>query len=104
MSFLATIQNIRDGALLELLSDKLHEIVEAVETHHKVGELTVTLTIKPNGEGAVTISPKVKAKVPDTTVGDALFFVSEGNLLRRNPRQMDIEDEIARKRNEKDKN
>lgn len=102
MSFNATVQNIREGALLELLTSKLHEVVEAVQEHGKVGEITLTLSIKPNGDDAVTISSKVKAKIPEGTVGDALFFVNGGNLLRRNPRQMDLEDEIARKRAEKE--
>lgn len=103
MSFIATIQNIRDGALLELLTGKLNEVVEGVEQHRKSGTLTLTLTIKPNGDDAVTIASAVKAKIPEATVGDALFFVAGGNLVRRNPRQLDIEDEIARKRIEKDK-
>lgn len=102
MSFNATIQNIRDGALLELLTGKLSEVVEAVQEHGKAGSLQITLSIKPNGDDAVTISSKVKASVPEATVGDALFFVSGGNLVRRNPRQIDIEDEIARKRAEKE--
>jgi hypothetical protein len=102
MSFNATIQNIRDGALLELLTGKLSEVVEAVQEHGKSGSLSITLNIKPNGDDAVTISSSVKAKVPEGTVGDALFFVSGGNLVRRNPRQTDIEDEIARKRSERE--
>lgn len=102
MSFNATVQSIRDGALLELLTGKLNEVVEAVQEHRKVGTLSLTLTIKPNGEDAVTVVSKVGAKIPEGTVGDALFFVNGGNLVRRNPRQIDIEDEIARKRSERE--
>lgn len=99
MNFNRTIQDIRDGQLLSLLSDKLAEVVEAVATHGKAGALTLTLKVKPNGEGAVTISSDVKAKSPEPAVGDAIFFVDDnGNLLRRNPRQADIEDEIAKQR------
>lgn len=102
MSFNATVQSIRDGALLELLTGKLNEVVEAVQEHRKVGTLQLTLSIKPNGDDAVTVTSKVAAKIPEGTVGDALFFVNGGNLVRRNPRQTDIEDEIARKRSERE--
>ncbi len=102
MSFNATLQSIRDGQLLELLTGKLSDIVEAVEETGKAGQLVLTMKIKPNGEGAVTINSDVKAKVPEPAVGDAIFFVSDGNLVRRNPRQGDIEDEIARRRMERD--
>lgn len=102
MSFNKTVQDMRDGQLLGMLSDKLNDVVEAVQEHGKAGELTLKLVIKPNGDDAVTVSPKVTVKAPEATVGDAIFFVSGGNLVRRNPRQGDIEDEIARKRIEND--
>lgn len=103
MNFNRTIQDIRDGQLLALLSDKLAEVVEAVAEHGKAGAISLTLKVKPNGEGAVTITSEVKAKSPEPTVGDAIFFVDDnGNLLRRNPRQADIEDEIAKKRAEQE--
>ena len=102
MSFIATLQNIRDGALVAQLTENLQDVVEAVSEHRKVGKLVITLTIKPNGDEAVTVSPSVKATKPEASVGDAMFFVSEGNLVRRNPRQMDIEDELARRRGEKE--
>ena len=102
MSFNATVQNIRDGALLSSLTEKLDKVVQAVTEHGKVGEITLKLKVKPNGEDAVTITPTVTAKAPEGTIGDALFFVSDGGLVRRNPRQADIEDEIARKRSERE--
>lgn len=102
MSFLSTIQNIREGALADQLTEELHDVLEGVEETGKAGSITLTLKIKPNGESAVTIEPSVAAKVPKPTVGSALFFVSGGNLVRRNPKQMDIEDELAAKRAQKE--
>lgn len=102
MNFNRTIQDIRDGQLLNLLNDKLAEVIASVAETGKSGSLTLTLKVKPNGEDALTISSDVKAKTPEPAVGDAIFFTDGQNLFRRNPRQADIEDEIAKKRSEKE--
>jgi hypothetical protein len=102
MSFNATVQNIRDGELLSHLTDELDEVVRAVMEHGKVGTISLSLKIKPNGEGAVTITPTVNSSPPKGTLGDALFFVSDAGLVRQNPRQRDIEDELQRKRDERE--
>lgn len=102
MNFNRTIQDIRDGQLLNLLNDKLAEVIASVNETGKSGTLTLTLKVKPNGEDALTISSDVKAKTPEPAVGDAIFFTDGQNLFRRNPRQADIEDEIAKKRSEKE--
>lgn len=103
MSFIGTLQQIRDGETLARLNDEMLDVVDKVHETGKSGSVTLTLTFKKNGEGAVTISPAVKAKKPEQPLGDALFFVSGGGALsRRNPRQMDIEDELARARAGKD--
>ena len=102
MSFNSTIQQVRDGQLLELLTGKLQEVVEAVEETGKVGGLTLSLKVKPNGEGAVTLISDVKAKVPEPAVGDAIFFVSNGNLVRNNPHQADLIDELEERRSQKE--
>lgn len=102
MNFNRTIQDIRDGQLLNALNDKLADVIAAVAETGKVGSLTLTLKIKANGSDALTISSDVKAKTPEAAVGDAIFFTDGQNLFRRNPRQADLEDEIAKKRIERE--
>lgn len=97
MSFIKTLQAIRKGALASVLADDLKEVSEAVVDLGKTGSLTLTLTIKPNGD-AVIVQPKVTKKVPQQSVGDAIFFVGDKGLQREDPRQSDIEDELASRR------
>lgn len=57
---------------------------------NKAGELTIKLTVKPQGKGdnAVIVSAKVTSKVPQADLPDALFFADiEGDLLRDDPTQ-----------------
>lgn len=97
MSFIKTLQAIRKGALVALLADDLKEVSEAVAELGKTGSLTLQLTIKPNGD-AVIVQPKITKKVPQQAVGDAIFFVGEKGLQREDPKQTDIEDELAARR------
>ena len=52
------------------------EIVRAVLDTNKAGELTLKLSIKPQGKGdnAVIVSARLSAKVPQADLPDALFF------------------------------
>lgn len=102
MSFITTLQGIRDGALVTLLSDELQDVITSVIEHGKGGGLTLKLKIEPNGDNAVTISSDVEAKPAKAGVGKAIFYADTGGTLhRRDPRQGDMLDELARKREEK---
>jgi phosphoserine phosphatase len=103
MSFLTTLQQIREGALLQQLSDELQDVITSVVDHEKAGALQLTLKVKPNGDRAVIISSSVKATQAKASVGDAVFYADTGGTLHRSdPRQGDIEDEIARQRAKRD--
>lgn len=102
MSIVKTLQEIRDGAFLTQINEELVELVDAVGELRKGGSITIKLDLKPNGEDAITVSPSVAAKVPKPKVGDAVFFNNAGNLSRRNPAQMDIEDEVLSQRLKKE--
>ena len=99
-SFTTVIRDMRDGQVLEQCSDELAAVVQAVEETGKAGTFTLQLKISPNGERAVSISSAIKTSVPKPSIGAAMFFTQDGNLFRRDPKQMDIEDEVARKRRE----
>lgn len=101
MSFITTIQGIRDGALVVLLTDELQDVITSVLEHGKGGALSLKLKIEPNGDNAVTITSEVDAKQARPTVGKAIFYADTGGTLhRRDPRQGDMIDELARKREE----
>lgn len=98
MSFNTTIASIRNGALLDHLTERLDDLTSAVNELQKSGSITLTLNMKPNQEGSVIISPTVKVKLPEQQPGDAIMFVSDGGLVRRDPRQMDMVDELDARR------
>jgi hypothetical protein len=88
--FTDVIRDIRKGRVVEAASDQLAEVVRGVLDTSKAGELTLKLTIKPQGKGdnAVIVSAKLSAKVPQASLPDALFFADiDGDLLRDDPTQ-----------------
>ncbi len=99
MNFLQYLQDFKGGKLLVQLSEEFQDVVASVlETNNK-GKLTVSFTVERNGENAVTIVPAVNAVRAKAGVGSAIFFTDQGgNLFRNDPRQADIEDELAKKR------
>jgi hypothetical protein len=97
--FAAFLHEQRRGALHGELSEKLQELVLAVEEHRKAGTLTLTLSVKPFGDGTVAITDKIVVKAPEGERGSGIFFADEdGNLSRDDPRQTRIEDVIAERR------
>lgn len=86
--FADVVRELGSGRTYEDLTHGLAEVVEAVMATRKGGELTLKMSIKPNGEGSVRITDDVKIKVPQPTRGDTLFFATaEGSLIRNDPRQ-----------------
>lgn len=66
-------------------------MVLAVTRHRKVGEITVTIKVSPNGDNAVSVVAAVKSKVPESARGVTVFFADGGGtLLRRNPNQPEL--------------
>lgn len=87
-SFAEILQQLGGGQVYQDLTDKLTEIVCGVQETRKSGEISIKLTIKPNGEHGVMVAEQVKAKVPERPRGETLFFVnSAGHLMRDDPRQ-----------------
>ncbi len=97
-NFLTTLTQIRKGSLVAALTDELNEVSEAVTDTGKAGTLTLTLTIKPNGDDCVIIQPKIAAKAPKQSIADAIFFIGKEGLQRQDPSQTDVEDDLAARR------
>ncbi|WP_290494472.1 hypothetical protein [Hyphomonas sp. UBA4494] len=103
MSFISVLKEYRKGALLAALDEELLIVASEVEEKGKSGSLTLTLSLKPNGQEAVTMAAKVSSKIPKETIGDAIYFVQAGNLSRSQPDQLDmLEDEVATQRSKKE--
>ncbi|WP_342640914.1 hypothetical protein [Rhodoligotrophos ferricapiens] len=90
-SFSAILAELDHGRVHDELTEKLADLADAVRDTRKAGTVTLTLTVKPNGERSVEITDSIKAKLPEGDKAKSLFFVDEhGNLSRRDPRQMEM--------------
>lgn len=82
------LRDLTGGQTYEHLNTALSDVVQGVLDTGKVGELSIKLKIKANGEHSVIITDEVKTKVPEKSRGETLFFAtSGGSLLREDPRQ-----------------
>lgn len=100
INLLEFIQSFRRGDLLAEGDSRLCELVEAIERTGTNGKMTITLNIKVNKAGQFEITPGVSIKKPQRPFGVGIYFPTEGGRLsRHDPNQMDIEDEIERRRN-----
>lgn len=86
------LQELRYGTLVDDLSEKLQEVVSACDNTRKVGELRLTIKIKPGKSGEVEITDQIKATIPELPKGGSIMYVTpEGNLQRQDPRQMTLD-------------
>lgn len=93
-SFFDQIREIRRGEFLDDCGDELQKVVAAVDETGKAAKLIITLTVKPasKGQGAVVVTDKVQAKLPEMPVGETILFVTkENSLVPNDPRQKDLE-------------
>lgn len=89
--FTDILRELGAGETADDLTAKLAEVVEAVMDTRKIGEITISLKIKPNGDAGVIVAETIKSKVPEKARGDTVFFAtSGGSLVRQDPRQKDL--------------
>lgn len=89
--FAAFLHEARRGLLHEELSDALADVVAGVMKHGKTGRLTLTLTIKPEGEDAIAIADKYVASIPTPPAKPALYFADElGHMSRQRLNQLEM--------------
>lgn len=93
-SFHQILTQIGRGQLVEVATERLAELVEAItdpelRAADAEGEITLKLKVKLERDtGAVKISPTLEIKKPKQPLDRALFFVTpDGDLVRDNPRQ-----------------
>ncbi len=86
--FAAWLQEQRGGTTHAELSSSLPELIEAVTTFGKAGELVLRVKVKPadGDRGAVIVHDEVVLKKPQSERHPTMFFVDEDhNLTRENP-------------------
>lgn len=99
LNFLEFIQSFRRGELLETGDQKLSELIEAIRETGGNGSLTFKATFKTNKAGQIEVVPDISIKKPSRSMGTGIYFATDdGRLSRRDPNQMDFEDELAPRR------
>lgn len=103
LTFLELLQSHRRGEIISRADVLLEELVEAVATTGQSGDITIKLPLKVNKAGQIEITPKLTMSKPHPALATGIYFASDDNrLTRSDPRQMDIEDEIERRRSAAD--
>lgn len=88
------LRDIRKGRVVDLATERLAEIVQAVDETGKPGELTLILKVTPEkgGGSQKTLTAKVKAKIPEADLPEGIFFSdADGDLHRSDPAQTTME-------------
>lgn len=99
INFMEFLRTFRRGSLLSDCDEKLETVIAAMKETGGDGELTIKLPFKLNKAGQIECTPKVTPKIPQRQMGTGIYFSDdEGRLSRRDPNQMDIEDEIEKRR------
>ncbi|OJY25787.1 MAG: hypothetical protein BGP11_11185 [Rhodobacterales bacterium 65-51] len=99
LNFLEFLQTFRRGELLAAGDGRLSELMEAIRETGQGGSLTLKFSFKVNKAGQLEITPDLSIKRPQRAIGTGIYYATdEGRLTRRDPNQLDIEDEIERRR------
>ncbi|WP_262058560.1 hypothetical protein [Streptomyces sp. STR69] len=94
--FAAFLVGHLNGRVHHSLSEELHELLQAVATHGKKGQLVIKVLVEPSKghvEGdPLAISVESDLKAPKSTPPAAIYFVDDdGNPTRNDPRQMQLD-------------
>ncbi|MDP8961519.1 MAG: hypothetical protein M3N32_07900 [Actinomycetota bacterium] len=89
--FADVIRDLRRGDAHDELSERLAELVAAVEAHGKPGRLVLTIVVEPyKGTDALAVRDQIKTVIPEADRDATLMFAEDGRLTRHNPRQPEI--------------
>jgi hypothetical protein len=90
------LHSFRRGVLLQQLDQSISDVIDAIANTGCDGSVTMKLAFKLNKAGQIECAPKIEAKVPKMPLGTGIYYADEsGQLTRRDPRQMDIDDVIG---------
>lgn len=88
-----TIRHIGGGVFIDTASEKLKELVAAVDASGKPGKINLAITIKKTTRGgAMHVSGTVSVtKPPEEPLECMLFATPEGNLVADDPKQTKLD-------------
>lgn len=90
--FTDTLVALRFGTLNDDLTKALNELTALCADTGKVGELKLTIKLKPGKGGQIEVFDDIVVKAPKEERGSSIMFATpEGNLQREDPRQMNID-------------
>jgi len=91
----ATLNELRDGTVMNELAVAIHDAMAAVGEHNKAATVNLSITIRPLGtkgvSGAFEMLADVSTKLPKAEPPSTLFFKdADGNPSRQQDRQRDL--------------
>ena len=88
-----TLRHIGGGVFIDLASDKMAELVTAVDQSGKAGKLTLEIKVKKATRGgAMIITGSLKLTKPAEPALEAMLFATpEGNLVADDPHQKKLD-------------
>lgn len=87
-----TLRHLGAGVMLDDASEKLADLVKAVDETGKPGSITIKINLRRATAGALAVTHDVTVKKPpEPKVETLLFPTVEGNLLTSDPRQQSLE-------------
>ena len=92
-----TLRHIGGGVFIDTASDKLAELVAAVDQSGKAGRIDLTISVKKATRGgAMHITGTVKLNKPAEEPMEAMLFATpEGNLVADDPHQQKLDLKVA---------
>ena len=92
-----TLRHIGGGVFIDIASDKLAELVAAVDSTGKSGSIDLKIKMKKATRGgAMHITGTVKLNKPaDEPMEAMLFATPEGNLVADDPHQQKLDLKVA---------
>jgi hypothetical protein len=86
------LRHLEAGCLIDEASEKLAELVKAVDASGKAGSITIKIALRKATAGALAVTGKVDLKKPAEPVVESLLFATpEGNLLAEDPKQTKLD-------------
>lgn len=90
--FTDTVVALRFGTLNDDLTAEQNKLVAICASTGKVGELKLTLKLKPGKGGQIEVFDDIAVKAPKEERGSSIMFATpENNLTREDPRQMSLQ-------------
>lgn len=91
-SIISALHRLDGGCLMDLATDEQAKVVQAVEATGKPGTVTIKITYRKAGGGALALAGKVTSTTPKEAPTEALLFPTpEGDLVAEDPKQNKLE-------------